>query len=65
MPIDYFPKGYFPIMRETISPYTRPNAIFTYYDEKTQNWQSGIMVDREKLMHMVNEIREYIVKFKF
>jgi hypothetical protein len=54
-----------PLNKETISPDTRPDAIFTYYNEKTQSWQNGIMADKEKMMYIVNEMREYIVKFKF
>lgn len=64
-PAKYFPKGYFPTARETISPYTRLNAIFTNYDEKTQTWQSGIKADRRKLMAIVNRVREYIRLFSF
>ncbi len=60
-----YPVNYFPNMRGTISPFTRPNAIFTIYDEKTQVWRNGIMADGEKLMHIVKEIREYIIVFKF
>jgi len=62
-PANYFPKGYFPIVKETISPYTRLNAIFTYYDEKTQSWRSGIRTDKEKLMSIVEEIKRHIEKF--
>lgn len=56
-PKNYFPKGYFPFAKETISHHTRLNAIFTYYDEETQTWQSGIRTDKEKLMNIVKEIK--------
>jgi hypothetical protein len=62
LPEAYVQTGYYPIEKETISPVTRTNAIFTRYDEKTQSWQNGIMVDKERLKKIVTEIREYILK---
>lgn len=44
-PENYFPKGYWQIRKETISPFTRLNAIFTYIDEKAQTWHNGINAD--------------------
>lgn len=71
-PKGYWPNGYWPkgwwgegIVKETISPLTRLNAIFTCFDEKTQTWQSGIKTDGKKLMAIVNEIREHIRLFSF
>jgi len=64
-PTRYFPKGFLPTVKETISPYTRLNAIFTYYNEETQTWQSGVKTDGKKLMAIVNEIRDNILLFPF
>ena len=62
-PPQYFPKGYFPITKETISPLTRLNAIFPYFDEKTQSWHDGIVVDGSKLLEIIKALRENIRKF--
>jgi hypothetical protein len=62
-PPQYFPKGYFPITKETISPLTRLNAIFPYFDENSQTWHDGIAVDRNKLLEIIEELRENIRNF--
>lgn len=62
-PIDSFPDGY-PI-KETISPLTRLNATFTYFDERTQHWRNGIKADITKLKSVVDELRKNIETFKF
>ena len=59
----YFP--FFPYKKEVISPSTRLKPIYLHFDEKTQTWQRGILADKEKLKGIVNEIKEYIAKFKF
>jgi len=62
-PTNYFPKGHFPIMKGTISPSTRLEAIFPYYDDKTQTWRSGINADREMLKTIVEKLRENVKAF--
>jgi len=56
---------FFPYKKEVISPSTRLKPIYLHFDEKTQEWQRGILVDKEKLKLIVNEIKDYIVKFVF
>ena len=51
--------------KETISPETRLKPVYLHFDEKTQMWQRGILADKEKLQCIINEIKEYIVKFNF
>lgn len=65
-PKNYWPKGWWGerIVKEAISPFTRLNAIFTYFDEKTQTWHNGINADGKKLMSIINALREYIGDFK-
>ena len=62
---NFFPKGFWGegIVKETISPLTRLNAIFTYFDEKTQTWHNGINADGKKLVAIVNALRERIRNF--
>lgn len=69
-PKGWWPKGYWPegywgesTRKEIVSPFTRLNAIFTYFDEKTQTWHSGIETDGVKLMAVVNALRGYIRDF--
>ena len=71
-PKGYWPKNYWPkgwwgerIVKETISPFTRLNAIFTYFDEKTQTWHNEINADGKKLMAIVKALRGYIRDFQF
>ena len=62
-PPQYFPNGYFPITKGTISPLTRLNAIFPYFDEKDQSWHEGINADGSKLLEIIKALRENIKKF--
>jgi hypothetical protein len=71
----YFPKGYWlknywhrgywgeRTVHETISPSTRLDAIFTYFDEKTQTWHNGINADERKIKAIVNALRKTIRDF--
>ena len=61
----YWGEGYWGGRKETISPRTRPNAIFTHFDETTQTWQSGIRADEEILRYIIDTLRGYIKNFKF
>ena len=50
---------------EIVSPDTRQKVVFISYDEQTQTWQNGILVDGAKLITIIQEIRNYIMNFKW
>jgi hypothetical protein len=64
-PENYFPEGYWgeKVIKEKISPSTRLNAIFPYFDENSQSWHDGINVDGNKLLKIIEVLRENIGKF--
>jgi hypothetical protein len=51
-------------LKGTISPYTRCNANYTTFNEKTQQWQNGILVDAKKLTKTIDSMRKYVLGFK-
>jgi hypothetical protein len=64
-PENHFPEGYWgeKVIKERISPSTRLNAIFPYFDENSQSWQDGINIDGNKLLKIITILREHIEKF--
>jgi hypothetical protein len=49
---------------EQITPETRQDVVFIRYNERTNQWQNGLMVDGKKLATVIEEIRNYILEFK-
>lgn len=43
--------------KETISPRTRLDATHVSYDEKAQEWTTGVRVDKDKIQQIVDQIR--------
>jgi hypothetical protein len=48
---------------EKITPETRKDVIFLKYNERTKQWQNGIMVDGKKLAAIIEEIKNCILEF--
>jgi hypothetical protein len=66
----YWGKGYWgggywgeSAKKETISPETRLKPIYLHFDEKTQQWERGIIADKEKLKQIVSKMKDCILKF--
>jgi AbiV family abortive infection protein len=53
----------FRIIKETLTPNTRLNAIFVDFKDETQVWSTGIMTSQKNLERMISEIREKIATF--
>lgn|SRR4030067_2235438 len=67
---DYWGRGYWgggywgeSTKMETLSPSTRLKPIYLHFDEKTQNWERGILADKEKLKQIVSRMKDCILEF--
>jgi AbiV family abortive infection protein len=60
-----FASSDFDVEGETISPMTRLDATYVNYDEKSEQWKSGIRADSSKLSDIIKGIRNCIRNYSW